>query len=139
MNQSNQQQYNQPNQYSQPPQQPVYSNEQQMPTGQGIQPNSTTPLNTEGITKVECILDNNSLKILQESHPEFAESIINLGIKMVAESDIYKSYMIKDEFKKLCVTQESSNENKKINLNDKQTNKIINDNTPAKTTGFAAW
>jgi len=136
------QQYNQPNnQYNQPPQQPAYSNEQQMPTGQGIQSN---PLNTEGITKVECILDTNSLKILQEAHPEFAESIINLGIKMVGESDVYKSYMIRDEFKKQDSKQDKvSNENKTtLSLNDTQTNKIINDSVPAKptkTAGFAAW
>jgi len=57
------------------------------------------PQNIQGVQKVECLLDTQSVKVISEAHPEFAEAIINLGIKMVAESSMYQTYMIKDEFK----------------------------------------
>lgn len=98
-----------PQQAQQAPQaQTTYSNEGQMPQGHTQQPQVNS---VDGLTKVEVVLDSESLQILKDANAQFGESIVNLGIKMMAETEIYKNYMMKAEVKKaaLPVPQEQQN------------------------------
>ena len=76
---------------SQAPQQPQansFSSEPRMNSSAGV----------EELTKVAVVLDKESIKILQEASGVHAESIVNLGIKLFAKTNIYKEFMLKPDF-----------------------------------------
>jgi len=108
-----------------------------------------TPLNAEGIQKVEVLLDKESIKILQEAHGQFGEAIVNLGIKMFAETDVYKTYMLREEFKKLITTGDISETGDSQSLSAMSLTPNIGTEQPTNTTkqtastsnggNFAAW
>jgi hypothetical protein len=76
----------------QQPQQPQqYSNEAAM----------TTTAGNETATQITLSLDNEAFKILTEASGLHAESIVNLGIKLFAKTNIYKEFMLKPDFKTL--------------------------------------
>lgn len=75
--------------------------QQPQTTQQPQQPTNQVP----GLTPVNVNLDDESLKIIQTSSGVFAEAIINLGIKLVSKTNVYKEFMIKDEFKKATETE----------------------------------
>ena len=54
------------------------------------EPTMQTNASDEVLTKVNVILDKESLKIIQEASNVHAESIVNLGIKLFAKTNIYK-------------------------------------------------
>jgi hypothetical protein len=90
-------------QQAQQAQQPVqYSNEPAMNNQAGVQQNNSTILNnpTE-LTRVEMLLDKESIRIIQEASPQFGESIVNLGIKLFSETEVYKQYMQKEELRNI--------------------------------------
>ena len=71
--------------------QSTYSSEPAMNTNAGV----------EGLINVSVILDKESLKIIQEASSVHAESIVNLGIKLFAKTNIYKEFMLKQDFQQL--------------------------------------
>ena len=135
----------------QPSQQPpIYSNESDMHSQTGYQvnnqPHQQNSLDISELTKVECLLDKDSMKILTDAHAQFSESIINLGIKMFARSDIYKEYMLKEEIKKLNKNSNKENTSNIPGLNSNHENNQNNQNTQPVTAAnqpvkkqFASW
>jgi len=78
---------------SQNSQNPAFSSETHM---QNVQNNQTQ---SQGLRQVAVHLDEESQKILNNASAVFGESIINLGIKLVALTPAYQNLMLKDEFK----------------------------------------
>ena len=121
--------------------QTTYSNEGQMPQGHTQQPQVNS---VDGLTKVEVVLDSESLQILKDANAQFGESIVNLGIKMMAETEIYKNYMMKAEVKKaaLPVPQEQQNTqgNGTMSLSGTpQSVPVQTSQTQTPAGGFQAW
>lgn len=85
----------QPAQQAQQPQQ-AYSNEQEMVTHAEA-----------GSQTVTTVLDAEAFKIIQQASQLHGEAIINLGIKMLAKTNMYKEFMLKPEFKTLDVATEN--------------------------------
>lgn len=84
---------------SQAPQQPQsnsFSSEPKMNQNAG----------NEELTKVAVVLDKESIKILQEASGVHAESIVNLGIKLFARTNIYKEFMLKPDYQIIDKTTE---------------------------------
>ncbi len=114
---------------------PVYSNEQQMQNQQVVNP-------TAELTKVEVVLDPEAIKILQEASAQFGESIVNLGIKMFAKTDVYKDFMLKEEYK---IVQSNGTEIQNTNDNTMSLSTPVvtpvQNNTPAASSGpgFQQW
>jgi hypothetical protein len=54
----------------------------------------TAPLDDSVVVSVR--LDKESIEILNMASPLFSESIVNLGIKMMAGTEVFKAYMLKD-------------------------------------------
>lgn len=59
-----------------------------------------------GSQTVSVTLDPEALKIIQQASQLNGETIINLGIKMFAKTNVYKEFMLKAEFKTLDVVTE---------------------------------
>ena len=74
-----------------------FSSEQQMHTNAG----------NEEVHKVEVLLDPESAKILSQVNAIHQASILNLGIKLFAKTNMYKEFMLKEDFKSL--EQETEN------------------------------
>ena len=77
-------------QQQQQPQQPQnnYSNEQSM----------NVDSNEEGF-KITVVLDKEAMGILQQTSAIHQESLINLGIKLFAKTNIYKEFLLRPDFK----------------------------------------
>ena len=71
------------------PQQSSYSTESKM------QPMDAP----NGAYRVQLLLDEESIKLLQQVSPVFTDAIINAGIKMMAKTNVFKEYMLKQEHK----------------------------------------
>jgi len=54
----------------------------------------TAPLDDSVVVSVR--LDKESIEILNMASPLFSESIVNLGVKMMAGTEVFKAYMLKD-------------------------------------------
>ncbi|RLA81354.1 MAG: hypothetical protein DRG78_09310 [Epsilonproteobacteria bacterium] len=78
-------------QQTQAPATPQYSSE----------PTMNANASDEQLTQVTVVLDKESLKIIKEASTVHAESIVNLGIKLFAKTNIYKEFMLKSDFKSL--------------------------------------
>jgi hypothetical protein len=76
---------------SQVPQQP-------QSTSFSSEPRMNTNAGNEELVKVAVVLDKESVKILQEASGVHAESIVNLGIKLFAKTNIYKEFMLKPDY-----------------------------------------
>ncbi len=78
-------------QHQQPAPATSYSSEPQM--------NSTA--GDEVLSKVTVALDKDAMTIIQEASAIHGETIVNLGIKLFAKTNMYKEFMVKQEFKAL--------------------------------------
>lgn len=76
--------------------QPTYSSESTM----------NTTASQENLHKVETILDSESFQILQKVSSIHAQTIVALGIKLFAKTNLYKEFMVKDEHKTLDIATE---------------------------------
>ena len=79
--------------FLQPPVQPQQAQQVQQPQEQPAQQPAQQQL-PNNIKQVTVILDEESLTILKDAYPQFADSIINCGIKMFADTEMYKKYML---------------------------------------------
>ena len=59
------------------------------------EPAMQTNAGDEKLTQVTVMLDNESLRILQEASAVHSESIVNLGIKLFSKTNVYKEFMMK--------------------------------------------
>jgi len=90
-------QYTQPAQPAQPSQPSQnYSSETTMQTTAG----------DEVLSKVTVALDKDAMKIITEASAIHGESIVNLGIKLFAKTNMYKEFMLKKEFIPLDTTSD---------------------------------
>lgn len=64
---------------------PIYSSEPKMHTNAG----------DEQLMQVTVILDSEALQIINNASAVHGESIVNLGIKLFAKTNIYKEFMMK--------------------------------------------
>ena len=73
-----------------------YSSEAQMNANAG----------QEQLHKIETVLDNDAYQILQQASSVHAQSIVALGIKLFAKTNLYKEFMLKEDYKTLEVGTE---------------------------------
>ena len=118
------------------PTSPQYSSEQTMQPGAG----------DEIGYKVSVTLDKEAMKILEESSLNFQETIVNLGIKLFAKTNVYKEYMLKADFKTL--EQETSDLQETVAVDISQpapqvttsNSKTATTTAPAQASGgFTSW
>ncbi|MFA7127625.1 MAG: hypothetical protein WC136_00475 [Sphaerochaeta sp.] len=96
-----QQNYQQPQQPMQnyQPYQPQQTYQPQQPM-QPMHPQHVAQTqDTNDLQKVAVVLDKHSMRIIKEAGEVFAETIVNLGIKLFSETDTYRNYMLKEEYK----------------------------------------
>ena len=123
------------------PQQQAYSSESKMG-----QPDMT------GIHVVQILLDDEAFSLLKQSSPIFTDVIINAGIKLMSKTNLYKEYLIKDEFKQMNTDSEDLNSTTSVNaapitIQGSQNTAaastpipgIGNGAKPAAATTFASW
>lgn len=89
----------QPMQNYQQPQQPMQNYQPQQPMQQPDPQHVTQTQDTNDLQKVAVVLDKHSMRIIKEAGEVFAETIVNLGIKLFSETDTYRNYMLKEEYK----------------------------------------
>ena len=119
------------------PQQPQYSTESKM---------AQAP--EQGITPVNVNLDADSLRILQECSPIYHQVIVNMGIQLLAKTNMYKEYMLLAEYSKHDKSSEPLEQTMDVSAAVAQSQvqqpqpQSQNTATPAaapKAGGFTAW
>ena len=119
----------------QPAQTPQYSSESQM----------TSTAGQEQLHKIETILDNEAYQILQQASSVHAQSIVAMGIKLFAKTNLYKEFMLKEDYKTLEVSTEDLVEDVSVQTPTPPTQTSTKASTPsgaassAPTSGFASW
>ena len=72
---------------------------QPQPTLYSSEPKMNTTAGDEVLSKVTVALDKESMNIVQEASALYGETIVNAGIKLFAKTNMYKEFMVKQEFK----------------------------------------
>lgn len=91
-----------PGQGYQPQPQPQAAPTQPQPQAQtaySSEPQMNTTAGDEVLAKVTVALDKEAMAIIQEASAIHGETIVNLGIKLFAKTNMYKEFMVKQEFK----------------------------------------
>ena len=109
---------------TQPQAQTTYSSEPQMNTTAG----------DEILSKVTVALDKEAMTIIQEASAIHGETIVNLGIKLFAKTNMYKEFMLKQEFK--MIKQDTEDLNNMTNV--ASVVDTVSTVTPAQTSGTTA-
>ncbi len=119
----------------QQPQQPVQ--QPQLPVQQ--------PQLPEGATQIQLVLDDEAMKIVNETSIVLREAIINMSIKLFAKTNTYKEFMLLSEFREELKTEELVTSVDVTNTNTTTINESVEPNnvssTPVVTTtsGFKSW
>lgn len=75
--------------------QPMPHMPQTQPNDFSSEPSMHTNAGDETLTNVTVMLDKESLRIIKEASAVHSESIVNLGIKLFAKTNVYKEFMLK--------------------------------------------
>ena len=101
--------------------------------------------NQEQLHKIETVLDNESFQILQQVSSIHAQSIVAMGIKLFAKTNLYKEFMLKEDYKTLDNTTEDLVEETNVQSAAVVGPKTTSSSTPSATAagstaaGFTAW
>lgn len=101
--------YHPPQPTPQPSVNPAYTPQEQIKTAPDTfssEPNMHINAGDEKLVKVTVMLDQESLQIIQEASAVHSESIVNLGIKLFAKTNVYKEFMLKESNKPMDVKTE---------------------------------